>query len=119
MVGKQDVTMGGPLHSGGDKVLSEKGCIQRNTDQAWPGQLRGLLHEPTCFEIEPNRRMPNGTSGGVRGRFISSYSIDVYRFGGYEFYGASEDENRKREVLDSLKTFYVQLFRKYGIEVDS
>ena len=52
-------------------------------------------------------------------REMSLYGYDVYRFGGYEFYGASEDEGRKREVLDNLKAFYIQLFRKYGIEVGS
>ena len=44
---------------------------------------------------------------------------DVYRFGGYEFIGAAEDEARKREMLDNIKKFYIRLFRKYGIDVDS
>ena len=67
MAGKQDVVLGRPLHLGGDKILPETSNIQRNTDQTRPGQLFGLLFNSTCFEIEPNRRMPNGTSGGVRG----------------------------------------------------
>ncbi len=31
------------------------------------GQLFGLLQRETCFEILLNRRIPNGTYGGVRG----------------------------------------------------
>ena len=52
-------------------------------------------------------------------REMSLYGYDVYRFGGYEFCGASEDKARKKEVLDKIKEFYIRLFHKYGIEVDS
>jgi len=52
-------------------------------------------------------------------REMSLYGYDVYRFGGYEFLGATEDENRKQEVLGDIKQFYIRLFRKYGIEVES
>ena len=52
-------------------------------------------------------------------REMSLYGYDVYRFGGYEFIGAAEDEARKREMLDNIKKFYIRLFRKYGIDVDS
>ena len=51
-------------------------------------------------------------------REMSLYGYDVYRFGGYEFIGATENEARKREMLDGIKKFYIRLFRKYGIEVD-
>ena len=67
MAGKENVTVGRPLPICGTKILPEKSRFQRNTDQARPGQSSRLLLETTCFEIESNRRMPNGTSGGVRG----------------------------------------------------
>jgi very-short-patch-repair endonuclease len=48
-------------------------------------------------------------------REMSLYGYDVYRFGGYEFYGADEDENTKNRVLDNLKSFFIRLFYKYGV----
>lgn len=48
-------------------------------------------------------------------REMSLFGYDVYRFGGYEFFGASSDEARKKEVLDALKQFFIRLFRKYGV----
>ena len=52
-------------------------------------------------------------------RDMSLYGYDVYRFGGYEFLGGAEDEVHKRKILDNIKEFYIRLFRKYGIEIDS
>ena len=52
-------------------------------------------------------------------REMSLFGYDVYRFGGYEFYGAAENQERKRELLDKLKKFFIRLFSKYGIEVDA
>lgn len=48
-------------------------------------------------------------------REMSLFGYDVYRFGGYEFFGADSDEVRKKAVLDNLKQFFIRLFRKYGI----
>lgn len=48
-------------------------------------------------------------------REMSLYGYDVYRFGGYEFYGADKDENTKNRVLDNLKSFFTRLFYKYGV----
>ena len=48
-------------------------------------------------------------------REMSLFGYDVYRFGGYEFFGADSDEVRKKVVLDNLKQFFIRLFRKYGI----
>ena len=36
-------------------------------------------------DFELNRRMPNGTYGGVRGGFISAYSICLYRIAANRF----------------------------------
>ena len=52
-------------------------------------------------------------------REMSLYGYDVYRFGGYEFWGGAEDEARKRKILEKIKVFYIRLFSKYGIKVDS
>ena len=43
-------------------------------------------------------------------RELSLYGYDVYRFGGYEFYGSEE------ESIERLKDFFALLFRKYGLE---
>ena len=48
-------------------------------------------------------------------REMSLYGYDVYRFGGYEFFGADTDETVKNNVLENLKQFFVRLFDKYGI----
>ena len=50
-------------------------------------------------------------------REMSLFGYDVYRFGGYEFLNADTDEEAKKRVLDSIKSFLVRLFHKYGIVV--
>jgi len=47
-------------------------------------------------------------------REMSLFGYDVYRFGGYEFLGADQDEEIKQRVLANLKEFFVRLFQKYG-----
>jgi len=65
---------------------------------------------------EGNTASPKLYSEMVRAqREMSLYGYDVYRFGGYEFMGADSDENLKKQVLESLKTFFVRLFYKYGV----
>lgn len=48
-------------------------------------------------------------------REMSLFGYDVYRFGGYEFIGADSDENVKSQILKNLKSFFYNLFCKYGI----
>lgn len=48
-------------------------------------------------------------------REMALFGYDVYRFGGYEFLGAAENEKLKQEVLEGIKEFFVRLFKKYGI----
>lgn len=50
-------------------------------------------------------------------REMSLFGYDVYRFGGYEFYGADTNEETKKRMLENLKQFFVRLFNKYGIAV--
>lgn len=48
-------------------------------------------------------------------REMSLYGYDVYRFGGYEFYGANESDTVKKRILDNLREFFIRLFNKYGV----
>ncbi|MGF7143748.1 very-short-patch-repair endonuclease [Anaerotaenia torta] len=48
-------------------------------------------------------------------REMSLFGYDVYRFGGYEFLGANDSGELKQKVLNDLKRFFVNLFRKYGV----
>lgn len=48
-------------------------------------------------------------------REMSLFGYDVYRFGGYEFFGADSNEVTKNKVLENLKQFFVRLFYKYGV----
>ena len=48
-------------------------------------------------------------------REMSLCGYDVYRFGGYEFVGASDGGDAKQSVLDNLKQFFRNLFQKYNV----
>lgn len=48
-------------------------------------------------------------------REMSLFGYDVYRFGGYEFLGADQNEEAKQKMLEELEMFFVKLFRKYGV----
>jgi hypothetical protein len=50
-------------------------------------------------------------------REMSLFGYDVYRFGGYEFFGADNNEETKKRMLENLKQFFIRLFNKYGIAV--
>lgn len=50
-------------------------------------------------------------------REMSLLGYDVYRFGGYEFYGAKDNDEIKRALIENLKQFFRRLFEKYGIQV--
>jgi len=62
-----------------------------------------------------DRASPKLYSEMVRAhREMSLFGYDVYRFGGYEFLGADQDEEIKQRILANLKEFFVRLFQKYG-----
>ena len=46
---------------------------------------------------------------------MSLFGYDVYRFGGYEYFGADQSEESKQVVLENIKQFFDRLFRKYNI----
>ena len=67
-LGEIDGVLWEPLSMGSEKNGVAMGYLKRNSHSARLNKLPRLLSGPTCLEIELNRRMPNGTSGGVRGR---------------------------------------------------
>ena len=54
--------MGGETYMRGTSYIERSACPQRAR------KLFGLLCDQPLFENELNRRMPNGTYGGVRGK---------------------------------------------------
>lgn len=63
-----------------------------------------------------DRASPKLYSEMVRAhREMSLCGYDVYRFGGYEFVGASDGGDAKQKVLNNLKQFFRNLFQKYGV----
>ena len=75
--GEIDGVLWEPLSMGSEENGIVKGYLKRNPHSARLNKLPRLLSGPACFEIELNRRMPNGMSGGVRGRGEPSL-LDCY-----------------------------------------
>ena len=63
---------------GSNQDMGDKGNIKRKTSPKRTSQLFRLLYRKTHFESKTNRRIRNRTYGGVRGWFISPYSIYPY-----------------------------------------
>ena len=47
-------------------------------------------------------------------REMTLKGYEVYRFGGYEFFGSKARSNKSR-VFGEIKDFFRRLFRKHGI----
>ena len=64
---KTDIVLWRQIPMGRDQDLCNTDNLKRGALQGRSYQLSWLLQWASCFEVKLNRRMPNGTYGGVRG----------------------------------------------------